>query len=96
MRKEDWQGIECDQLPEAHRRLAEAIGVGPALKLSEMFGGEVIYIPKLDNVYARARARRILKEYDGLNTRSLARKYRISTRSVQRIVAEGLGAGDKA
>ena len=85
------EGITRDMLPEAHRKLAEVIGLEATLQLCEAYGGAPLYIPKLDAVVAAQRARRIRSEYDGMNTSALARRYGISMRTVQMILSEAPG-----
>ena len=78
--------VTMDMLPESHRRIAEVIGVEAALKLCETYGGVVLYVTKADSVYASVRDQMICREYNGINTSALARKYRVTTRTVQKIV----------
>jgi len=82
------EGITRDMLPEAHRRLAEVIGIEATLQLCKTYGGAPLYIPKLDALVAAQRARRIRAEYDGMNTALLARRYGVSMRTVQMILSE--------
>ncbi len=87
----DWKAeVTMDMLPAAHRKLAEVIGVQATLQLCETFGGETMYIPLTDAVYATVRRRWIRAEYLQKNAspRSIARKYGLSEREVQRIVSE--------
>ena len=82
----DWKAeVTMDMLPAAHRKLAEV-----TLQLCETFGGETMYIPLTDAVYATVRRRWIRAEYLQKNAspRSIARKYGLSEREVQRIVSE--------
>lgn len=82
------ENIPGDMLPEAHRRLAEVIGLEATLKLCEIYGGAPLYIPKLDALLAAQRARCIRAEYDGSNTAQLARRYGVSMRTVQTTLSE--------
>ncbi len=82
------ENITREMLPEAHRRLAEVIGLEATIRLCEVFGGAPLYIPKLDALAAAQRARRIRSEYDGMNTQVLARRYGVSMRTVQMILSE--------
>jgi Mor family transcriptional regulator len=85
--------ITREMLPEAHRRLADVIGLEATVKLCEAYGGAPLYIPKLDALAAAQRARRIRSEYDGMNTAALARRYGVSMRTVQTILSEAPGRG---
>ena len=82
------EGITRDMLPEAHRRLAEVIGLEATLQLCAAYGGAPLYIPKLDAIAAARRAQSIRAEYDGMNTAILARRYGVSMRTVQMILSE--------
>ena len=49
----DWKNeVTLEMLPAAHRKLAEVIGVQATLQLCETFGGETMYVPLTDAVYA--------------------------------------------
>lgn len=86
---QDWmRGVTMDMLPEAHRKIAEVIGVEATLTLCDIYGGMQLYVPKTDNVYASVRAQMIRSEYNGMNTAQLAKKYRVTTRTVQMIVED--------
>ena len=87
----DWKSeVTLEKLPDANRKLAEVIGVEAMLKLCERYGGETLYIPMTDGIYAVVRRERIRDEYArrNANLRWLAKKYRISEREVQRIVRD--------
>ena len=88
---QDWRNeVTQEMLPLAHRKLADVIGVEATIRLCEMFGGESLYIPMADTVYAAVRRKWIQKEFDlGADTKNLARKYELSKREVQRIVRGG-------
>lgn len=82
------EDITRDMLPEAHRRLAEVIGLEATLRLCEAYGGAPLYIPKMDALVAARRDLSIRAEYDGMNTAALARRYGVSMRTVQMILSE--------
>lgn len=87
----DWkEEVSLEMLPDANRKLAEVIGVEAMLKLCERYGGETLYIPMTDAVYAAVRRKWIKDDYvrHGSNTRWIARKYGLSEREVQRIVRD--------
>ena len=87
----DWKNeVTLEMLPAAHRKLAEVIGVQATLQLCETFGGETMYVPLTDAVYATVRRKWIREEYMQKNAspRSIARKYGLSEREVQRIVRD--------
>ena len=85
----EWaQDVQLDELKGGAREIAEVIGVMPALRLMEQYGGgSGTYIPKLEDTLVEARNRRIRKEYNGYNTRKLAWRYRLTERRIQQIVS---------
>lgn len=88
MSKDDWmKGLTFEDLPDAHKKLAEIIGIDAMLKLCETCGGMAMYIPMIDGVYIAARAKAIRSEYNGENVAKLARKYGVTGRTVYTIVS---------
>lgn len=86
---QDWmRDVTMDILPDAHRRIAEVIGIEAALRLCDAFGGASLYIPMTDAVYNdMVRDREIRRRYLlGCKIAQLAAQYGISERSVLRIV----------
>ncbi|MEF9894264.1 MAG: Mor transcription activator family protein [Clostridia bacterium] len=84
---QDWmKDVTMDALPEAHRKIAEIIGVEATLALCDTFGGMVLYVPKTDSIYASVRGKMIRAEFNGMNTTQLAKRYRVTTRTIQTIV----------
>jgi Mor family transcriptional regulator len=56
-------------------------------ELAFLFGGQLIYVKKTRNPNAVAeRNQRIVAEYDGNNTKDLARKYQLSQATIYQIV----------
>ena len=80
------EGMPLDKLPEAHRKLAEVIGIEATVELCKVYGGTPLYIPKVDALIAAHRDQQIRTEYNGYNVAILARKYNLSARTVQRIL----------
>lgn len=68
------------------RDLAEVVGVEAAVEIVATYSGMVIYIPKLDSVYRAMRDRKIREEYDGYNSRQLAKRYNVTESWVRRLV----------
>ena len=86
---QDWmRGVTMDALPDAHRRLAEVIGVAATLELCDVYGGSTVYVPMNDAVYnVTVRDREIQRRYLlGAKIAQLAAQYGMSDRSVLRIV----------
>lgn len=80
---------EEKELPKPYRELAETIGMDATLRLCRRFGGENIYIPKVDKLLIAKRRELIRAEWTGENTAELARKHHLSVRAVQQIL-EGM------
>ena len=76
------------QYPESYNSIAEIIGEGAARKLCEAYGGEAIYIPKVESLQAVERVTRIRQEYNGQNVTKLAKRYKLTERRVQQIVED--------
>ena len=50
----DWKNeVTQEMLPAAHQKLADVIGIGAALQLCEVFGGESLYIPMTEQNTAK-------------------------------------------
>lgn len=77
-----------EDLPEPLATIAEVVGVEKAIVLVDKFGGERIYIPCLSTLRRQVRDRKIKKEFNGYNLRTLARKHRLSTQRVKQIVKD--------
>lgn len=104
-KKREWLGaLTQENLPAQYHKLAEIIGMENALKLSEMWGGAAVYIPTPDAAYDAARRELIRRDYKrGAAVSTLARRYGVTERTVQRAVEdlraeqisiEDLGIGD--
>lgn len=85
--------IRLDDLPEGCQLLAAYIGLPLFLELTQVFGGESIYIPNLAQMQeANARRERrnleIRAAYHGSaqEIRQLSRKYKLSERQIRNIV----------
>lgn len=65
------------------------IGLEAFMKLSADLGGTSFYVPKFENVIARARDRLIIKEFDsGKNIKELALKYGLTEIWIRNIIAK--------
>jgi Mor family transcriptional regulator len=78
--------IKPEQLPEPCMSIAKEIGIEATVKLVNLIGGEVLYIPKLKYLTIPIRKEMIIKEFDGYNYKTLAKKYDVSERWVREIV----------
>lgn len=83
-----------EMIPEGmYREIAEQIGVGNFIKLSELIGGATIYIPKSESFLRPVRDSRIKQEFNGYNHTELAKKYNLSERWIREICGEGHAKG---
>ncbi|MBF8984527.1 DNA-binding protein [Lutibacter sp. B2] len=65
-------------------RVAEIIGKDNTKKLMYEFGGTILYIPK--GGFKSERDKQILEEYDGYNTKQLAKKYDLCEKQIKNII----------
>ena len=79
---EDLEGDQYD--------LAECIGLDVYVKLVRTFAGLPISIPMPTSINKNARNRKIIREFNGYNVKKLARKYGLSKRRINELVAEKL------
>ena len=68
--------------------LIAVVGLATAKRLVEAFGGDVLYVPKLESVARNARNRRIHKEFTGANHRDLADRYNLTVAHVHNILRD--------
>lgn len=94
MELESWiNDLTLDMIPEAHRELAETIGIENFIKLAKIMGGKTVYIPKADSFLRPARDINIKKEFNGFNHAELAKRYNLSQRWVVEICGPGHSEG---
>lgn len=82
------QDILIEDLQGEHREYANIIGIEALLKLCDEFGGLAIYVPSAKKIKKPALYRLIQKEYaeGGISKKELAKKYNISTSTINRII----------
>ena len=66
--------------------MTKQIGMEVAGHIAQMWGAEVIYIPKNLILLLSVRDRKIFNEFNGTNHRELARKYNVSMQWIYQIV----------
>ena len=76
-----------EQLIGEQKELAETIGLEAYRKLIANYGGNPVYIPKVETVLKEIREREIKENFNGKNYRELSKKYGISEMTVRRIVS---------
>lgn len=82
-----------DDIPEKYRPIVEITGLEIFVALSDYARGDELYFPKVENVLAPARNRRIKKEWDGFNAKKLAEKYNLTIKQVVNILKDEPLAG---
>lgn len=75
-----------DTTPSSYLVLEDAIGEEAAKALCRAFGGEALYIPKIETLEKISQQEAIRKAYNGANVRQLAKQYNLTPRRVQQIV----------
>ncbi len=78
--------ISLESLPEILQMIAEALSIEAALKLSKCFGGMRLYIPKIEGLLRSNRDEQIRMNFNGINHRELAQKYKLSESQIRTIV----------
>jgi len=78
--------IPADQLPEPYRRISEIAGLDAALEMAREFGGQRVYFPQLGRLNQLVRDRQIRQQYNGYNTKELARRHGLSESRIRKIV----------
>ena len=75
-----------EDISENYRPVGEIIGIEKFIELSDYAKGDELYFPKVENVIAPARNRRIKKEWDGYNSKELAEKYNLTLKQIGNIL----------
>jgi len=83
-----WNDVQAEDFGEEDTMSAmvEMFGVDMVKQLVEAFGGDAIYIPKMETVVRSARNRRIRQQFTGSNYRDLAHEHNLTTRRVRHIL----------
>lgn len=79
---------QLTDIPERYLNVVEIVGIRKFVELSNYARGDELYFPKLENVIAPARNRRIKKEFNGSNEKELAEKYNITIKRVWNILKD--------
>lgn len=77
-----------EDLPPYCVNAAKIIGLEAFVRLSAELGGTSFYVPKFENVVARARDRLIIKQFTGSNYKELALRYNLSEIWIRNIIAK--------
>lgn len=83
--------LTLEDIQERHRQYAEIVGVENLMKLSEVYGGENIYVPKMKNLLKNKTYGMIYDEFDGGNIKQLENKYDVSKSTIYKIIRNKSG-----
>ncbi len=93
LREELIADIRVEDIGEKYREVVALIGIRRFILLSEYARGDEVYFPKVENVLAPARNRRIKREYNGDNAKELAERYNLTVKQVWNILKDEPPAG---
>jgi Mor family transcriptional regulator len=77
-----------NDIGERYREMVELVGIRNFILLSNYARGDELYFPKVENVVAAARNRRIKKEYNGYNSKELADRYNLTVKQISNILKD--------
>ncbi len=77
------EDLDCEQ-----KELAECIGLTAYKNLIQTYAGSYIFIRMPGRITINLRNNEIRKKFNGYNYRTLAREYRLTERSIRKIVSE--------
>jgi Mor family transcriptional regulator len=77
-----------EDIGERYREVVELIGIRNFILLSNYARGDELYFPKVENVVAAARNRRIKKEYNGYNRKELADRYNLTVKQIDNVLKD--------
>lgn len=81
--------LRLEELSEEQRQIAETIGPEAYLKLARRYGGTVLYVAKVEEIWQRRRRdEQIREEFDGSNYTQLAVRYGLTETWIRNIVME--------
>lgn len=76
-----------DDLPEVYQRIVDLIGYRSMLALISNYGGDYMYVPKLDQLQRAMRDDKLMTEYiKGITPDQLAHRYNLSIVQVYEII----------
>ena len=78
--------MDVSKLKGKNREIAELIGEEGLIQLAKQFGGSKIYIPTLSTLKRSEVSEELKRQYNGNNAAELGRKYKLSERTVIRMI----------
>ncbi len=82
------ENTTINDIGERYREVVELIGIRNFVLLSNYARGDELYFPKVENVIAPARNRKIKEEFNGYNQKELADRYNLTTKQIQNIMRD--------
>ena len=73
-------------IPADYRDIVDALGMDVFLALTDLCGGQSLYIPKPESLRRDGRDREIRARFNGGNYRALAAQFRLSERQIRKII----------
>lgn len=67
--------------------LLDIVGEEMFLEITKQFGGDNVYIPTHKSVLRSSRNKEMIKKYNGVNAKELAKEYDVCVTHVNRIVS---------
>ena len=77
-----------EDIAETYRPVVEIIGIEKFIELSDYAKGDELYFPKVENITAPARNRRIKREWNGYNMKELAERYNLTVKQIGNILKD--------
>lgn len=87
--------VTIDNLDEEQQNLANIIGFENYINLVSEYGGQNVYVPKLDNLAKLSRNLAICNEFTGYNYKALSKKYGLSEVTIRTITNSCRGGNSK-
>lgn len=78
--------IRPDDIPAEYRDIVDTLGMEVFLTLTDLCGGQSLYIPKPESLRRDGRDREIRARFNGGNYRALAAQFRLSERQIRKII----------
>jgi len=76
-----------DHLSEPARTLFNVLGFDGLCELSELYGGDNLYIPKRVSLFSKCMQQSLVDEFNGSNQHDLSVKYGMCKRTVYNLLA---------
>ncbi len=78
--------MDVSKLKGKNKEIAELIGEEGLMRLAKQFGGSKIYIPTLSTLRRSEITEELKRQYNGNNAAELGKKYKLSERTVIRMI----------